>query len=62
MQWTTRGFLQRAKQWQDRYHVLNTESGPKAYAARQSSQWRYMALEADQVFQSANSAYKSLVA
>ena len=39
----------------------NTDSGPKAYAARQSSQWRYMALEADQLFRSANSVYKNLV-
>jgi hypothetical protein len=50
MQWTTRGFLHRSQEWDNIYQVLNANSGPKAYAARQSSQWRYMALEADQLF------------
>jgi hypothetical protein len=59
MQWTTRGFLHRAEDWQTRYQVPNTDPGPKAYAARQSSQWRYMASEADQLFRSTHPVYKT---
>ena len=52
MQWTTRSFLYRAREWSEMYEAPNTEPGPKAYAARQSSQWRYLASEADRLFRS----------
>jgi hypothetical protein len=60
MQWTIKYFLHQAGQWQDRFHIAEN-AGPKAYAARQSSQWRYWALEADGMFRSANSEYISMV-
>ena len=59
MQWTTRSFLHKAKKWQDRFEESDIDPGPKAYAARQSSQWRRMAFDADRQFRSANSEYIS---
>ena len=61
MQWSTRYFLHKARQWQDRFHIPDTDAGPKAYAAQQSSQWKYLALGADAMFRLANSEYTSLV-
>ena len=60
MEWTTRSFLHKAKVWQDRFEELNVGPGPKAYAARQSSQWRCMASEADRLFRSTNPEYTCL--
>jgi hypothetical protein len=62
MQWTTRSFLHKAREWQARFEEPNIDRGPQAYAARQSAQWRYMALDADRLFRSANSEYTSLIA
>ena len=62
MGWTTRSFLHKANEWQRRFEEPNIEPGPKAYAARQSSQWRIMALDADRMFRSANPDFKSLIA
>ena len=59
MQWTTKAFLHKAKQWQTWHQELNINPGPKAYAARQASQWRYLAWDADRQFRVANSDYKS---
>jgi len=59
MEWTTRALLQKAWVWQERFEEPNSDSGPKAYAARQSSQWRSMASDADSLFWSANSEYSS---
>jgi len=61
MEWTTRYFLHKARQWQDRFEEPNIDRGPKAYAARQSSQWRRMAWDADRLFRSANAEYISLI-
>ena len=61
MQWATRYFLHKAGQWQDRFLIPDADAGPKAYAARQSSQWKYLASEVDAMFRSANSEYTSLV-
>lgn len=61
MEWTTRSFLQRAQEWQDRFEESNVDPGPKAYAARQSSQWRRIACDADRLFGSANANYISLI-
>jgi hypothetical protein len=61
MEWTTRSFLHKAREWQDRFEEGDIDPGPKAYAARQSSQWRHMALDADRLFRSANSEYISLI-
>ena len=62
MGWTTRSFLHKAKEWHDRFEEPNINPGPRAYAARQSSQWRSMALDADRQFRSANPDYTSLIA
>jgi hypothetical protein len=62
MQWTTRSFLHKAQEWQERFEEPNIDRGPKAYASRQSSQWRCMASDADRLFRSANSEYTSLIA
>jgi len=62
MQWTTRSFLHKAQIWKDRFEEPNVEPGPKAYAARQSSQWRYIASDADRMFRSTNPDYTSLIA
>ena len=62
MGWTTRSFLHKAKEWQNRFEEPDIDPGPKAYAAWQSSQWSVMALDADQMFRSANPDYKSLIA
>jgi hypothetical protein len=59
MDWTTRSFLHKAQEWQDRFGEPNVDPGPKAYAARQSSQWRQMASDADHLFRSANADYIS---
>ena len=59
MDWTTRSFLYKAGEWQDRFEEPNVDPGPKAYAARQSSQWRRIACDADQLFKSANADYTS---
>jgi hypothetical protein len=59
MEWTTRSFLHKAREWQNRFEEADIDPGPKAYAARQSSQWRCMALDADRLFRSANSEYIS---
>jgi hypothetical protein len=61
MDWTTRSFLHKAQEWQDRFEEPNVDPGPKAYAARQSSQWRHVACDADHLFRSANTDYKSLI-
>lgn len=61
MEWTTRSFLHKAQEWQDRFGEPNVDPGPKAYAARQSSQWRRMAFDADRLFRSTNANYKSLI-
>ena len=34
MEWTTRYFLHRARQWQDKFQITDIDAGPKAYAAR----------------------------
>jgi hypothetical protein len=61
MEWTTRSFLHKAREWQNRFEEPNIDPGPKAYAARQSSQWRRMACDADRLFRSTNADYKSLI-
>ena len=61
MQWTTRSFLHKAREWEVRFEEPNIDPGPKAYAARQSSQWRSLATDADQLFRSANSEYTKIV-
>lgn len=61
MEWTTRSFLYKTREWQDRFEEPNVDAGPKAYAARQSSQWWHMALDSDRLFGLANSEYKSLI-
>jgi len=61
MQWTTRSFLHKSQEWHNRYEEPDIDPGPKAYAARQSSQWRCMASDADRLFQSANSDYPSMM-
>jgi hypothetical protein len=61
MEWTTRSFLHKAQEWQDRFEELDIDPGPKAYAARQSSQWTWMASDADRLFRSTNSEYISLI-
>ena len=61
MKWTTKSFLYKAQQWQDRFEETNIDPGPRAYAARQASQWRFMASEADRLFRSVNSDYTSLI-
>jgi hypothetical protein len=61
MQWTTKSFLHKAREWQDKFDEPNTDPGPKAYAARQSAQWRYIALDADRLFRLVNSEYRSLI-
>ena len=59
MEWTTRSFLHKAQEWQDRFEEPNVDPGPKAYAARQSSQWRRIACDADRLFRSSNADYIS---
>ena len=59
MDWTTRSFLHKAQEWQNRFEEPNIDPGPKAYAARQSSQWRRIACDADRLFRSANADYTS---
>jgi hypothetical protein len=59
MGWTTRSFLHKAQEWQDRFVEPNVDPGPKAYAARQSAQWKHMATDADRLFRSENPDYKS---
>ncbi len=61
MQWMTRALLHKAWVSQESFEEPNTDLGPKAYATRQSSQWRSMALDVDSLFRSANSEYKLLV-
>ena len=61
MEWTTRSFLHKAREWQDRFENDNVDPGPKAYAARQSAQWMHMALDVDWLFRSQNLEYKSLI-
>ena len=60
MQWTTRSFLHKVQEWQERYEDPNVAPGPKAYAARQAAQWNSMATEADQLFRLRNSEYRSV--
>ena len=60
MQWTTKSFLHKAQQWEDRFEEPNVNPGPKAYAAWQSSQWRSIVLEADWLFWSANLEYTKI--
>jgi hypothetical protein len=60
MQWTTRSFLHKAKEWQNRFDEPDIDPGPKAYAAWQSSHWRRIDSDADQQFRSANLEYTSL--
>ena len=61
MEWTTKSFLHKAQEWRDRFEEPNVNQGPRAYAARQSSQWRRMAMDSDRLFRSANSEYISLI-
>jgi hypothetical protein len=61
MTWTTRSFLHKAQEWQDKFEEPNVDPGPKAYAARQSSQWRGIACDADRLFRSENADYISLI-
>jgi hypothetical protein len=61
MEWTTRYFLHHYKKWQDRATVPHPHMGPKAYAARQSAQWRQMACEVERVFSAVNTGYINLV-
>jgi hypothetical protein len=61
MEWTTRSFVHKAREWQDRFEQPDVDPGPKAYAARQSSQWRRIAYDADRLFRSANVNYKSTI-
>ena len=60
MGWTTKSFLHKSGEWQDRFEEPNADPGPKAYAAQQSAQWRCMALDADQLFRSVNSSVSRL--
>ena len=60
MQWTTKSFLHKAQQWEDRFEEPNVDPGPKAYAVWQLSQWRSIVLEADWLFQLANSEYTKI--
>jgi hypothetical protein len=61
MEWTTRSFLHKAGEWQESFEEPNIDPGPRAYAARQSSQWRRMASDADRLYQLVNSEYKTLI-
>lgn len=61
MEWTTKSFMHKAQEWKDRAEEPDVEPGPKAYAARQSSQWRRMSSDADRLFRSANADYISLI-
>ena len=60
MEWTTRYFLHRARQWTSRAEEFS-EPGPKAYASRQSSQWRQLACDAEKMFRVVNSEYVKLL-
>ena len=61
MQWTTSSFLHKAQEWHNRYDEPDVNPGPKAYAARQASQWKSIASDADHLFQTAHSDYQSLI-
>ena len=60
MEWTTRYFLHRSQEWASRSEI-GTRPGPKAYAARQSSQWRRLACDAERIFRVVNVDYFPLI-
>jgi hypothetical protein len=61
MEWTTRFFLKRAADWRERAGLPTPLPGPRAYAARQASQWSQMASEAERVFAAVYPGYIRLV-
>lgn len=61
MEWTSRYFLHRARLWHERYEDRDVRKGPKAYAARQSAQWKQLAAEAEHIFRLVNRDYIPLI-
>jgi hypothetical protein len=61
MEWTTRYFLYRAKEWEKRFDLPDMELGPKAYAARQAAQWLHMASDAERMFRTVNREYHTVI-
>jgi hypothetical protein len=61
MEWTSRYFVHCSDEWVGRANDPDTDTGPKAYAARQSAQWMQMTSEAKRVFSAVNRDYVKIV-
>ena len=61
MEWTTRYFLHRARQWEERLKQPDPLPGPQAYAARQAAQWHHLASDAERHFVEINPDYVKLI-
>lgn len=61
MDWSTRYFLHWAGLWHDRFEDPNVQPGPRAYAARQSAQWKQLAVVAEHHYCLVNRDYVPLL-
>lgn len=57
MQWTVRFFKKMAEKWEIGAETFEISSGAKAYALRQGSRWREMAITSDKIFKSTSKEY-----
>lgn len=57
MQWTVRFFLNKSKKWKVGADTSGISRGAKAYALRQESRWKRMAVESDKIFKNTSFQY-----
>ena len=59
MQWTIRYFKNMAEKWKVGAETLVVSGGAKAYALRQESRWREMAVNSDKIFKYTSTDYNT---
>jgi len=59
MQWTVRFFINKAVKWKAGADTQDISRGAKAYALRQESRWREMAVNSDKIFKNTSKDYVS---
>ena len=57
MQWTVRNFLKNSEKWRQGADTTDISSGAKAYALRQESRWKGMAVQSDKLFKNTSFQY-----